>query len=42
MTLLDIFQMRGWIQNAASRQLEIQSNEIGKMLNGFIRSLPND
>lgn len=42
MTLLDIFQSRGWIQNATYIQLEKQSDEIGKMLNGLIRSLPND
>lgn len=42
MPLLDIFQSRGWIQNATYIQLEKQSDEIGKMLNGLIRSLPND
>ena len=42
MTLLDIFQTRGWIQNVAYLQLEKQADEIGKMLNGLIRSLPND
>lgn len=42
MTLLDIFQSRGWIQNAAYLLLEQQSDEIGKMLNGLIRSLPTD
>jgi len=40
MTLLDIFQMRGWIPSDAYLSLEKQSDEIAKMLNGLIRSLP--
>ena len=40
MTLLDIFQMRGWIPSDAYQSLETQSEEIAKMLNGLIRSLP--
>ena len=40
MTLLDIFQVRGWIPSDAYQSLEKQSEEITKMLNGLIRSLP--
>jgi four helix bundle protein len=39
MTLLDIFQLRGWIQNSTYQQLEHQSDEIARMLNGLIHSL---
>ncbi len=42
MTLMDIFQSRGWIQSEALSHLEQLSDEIGKMLNGLIRSIPND
>ena len=42
MTLLDLFQKREWIQNAIYQQLEKQSDEIARMLNGLIRSLPDD
>lgn len=40
MTLLDIFQVRGWIPSDAYQSLEKQSEEIAKMLNDLIRSLP--
>jgi four helix bundle protein len=40
MTLLDIFQSRAWIPSDAYLSLEKQSEEIAKMLNGLIRSLP--
>jgi len=40
MTLMDIFQSRGWIAADAYARLEDLSNEIGKMLNGLIRSIP--
>jgi four helix bundle protein len=39
MTLLDIFKSRNWIQADEFAKLEMQSNEIAKMLNGLIRSL---
>lgn len=42
MTLLDIFQSRGWIPPDAYTHLEELSNDIGKMLNGLIRSIPSD
>ena len=42
MTLLDIFQLRGWIQSSAYQQLERQSDEIARMLNGLIHSIPNE
>jgi four helix bundle protein len=42
MTLLDIFQSRGWVPPEAFAHLEELSNEIGKMLNGLIRSIPSD
>ena len=42
MTLMDIFQSRGWAPTEAYRNLEVLADEIGKMLNGLIRSIPND
>lgn len=39
LTLLEIFNMRGWINQDKFIQLESQSNEIAKMLNGLIRSI---
>lgn len=39
MTLLELFEMRGWITNELFRLLEAQANEIAKMINGLIRSL---
>jgi len=41
LTLLEIFQMRNWVDSDSFRKLELQSNEIGKMINGLIRSLAN-
>jgi four helix bundle protein len=42
MTLLELFKMRGWAQPSAYQSLEEQSNEIARMLNGLIRSIPNE
>jgi four helix bundle protein len=42
MTLLELFKMRGWSQPAAYHSLEQQSNEIAKMINGLICSVPNE
>lgn len=39
LTLLEIFQMRGWITPETFLKLENQSNEIAKMLNGLISSI---
>ena len=39
LTLLEIFQMRHWINTDMFDKLELQSNEIAKMINGLIRSL---
>ncbi len=36
MTLLEIFQMRGWLNNEAFHNLQQKSNEIAKMLKGLI------
>ena len=41
MTLLDIFQLRRWIQVSSYLLLEHQSDEIARMLNGLIHSLPD-
>jgi four helix bundle protein len=42
MTLMDIFQSRGWVPNNSYSELEQLSDENGKMLNGLLRSLPDD
>jgi four helix bundle protein len=42
MTLLDIFKMRAWIQPPAFDALQERANEIAKMINGLINSIPND
>ena len=42
MTLMYIFQSRSWVNADAYQNLEILSDEIGRMLNGLIRSIPND
>lgn len=42
MTLLDIFKMYAWIQPSAIDKLEQRGNEIAKMINGLINSIPND
>ncbi|MBW6465964.1 MAG: four helix bundle protein [Brevefilum sp.] len=39
LTLLEIFEMRNWINLNQFQELESQSNEIAKMINGLIRSL---
>lgn len=39
LTLLDIFQMRGWLNPEIFRDLELRSNEIVKMLKGLINSI---
>ena len=39
LTLLEIFQMRKWISNDHFILLESQANELGKMINGLIRSI---
>jgi four helix bundle protein len=42
MTLLDIFKLRAWIQPPAFDALEQRANEIAKMINGLINSIPNE
>jgi four helix bundle protein len=42
MTLLDIFTMRAWIQPPAFDALEQSANEIAKMINGLIKSIPDE
>ena len=39
LTLLEIFQMRGWLSSENFHSLEHQSNEIAKMLKGLINSV---
>jgi len=39
MTLVTIFEMRGWIPHQVLLDFEAQSTEIAKMLNGLIASL---
>ena len=39
LTLLEIFQMRGWLNPEIFHNLEQQSNEIAKMLKGLINSV---
>jgi four helix bundle protein len=39
LTLLEIFQMRGWLSKAQFDAFETNSNEIAKMLNGLIKSI---
>lgn len=39
LTLMEIFQMRGWIAHETFLSLENQSNEIAKMLKGLIDSI---
>ena len=41
-TLLEIFKMRAWIQPPAFDSLQERANEIAKMLNGLINSIPKD
>jgi four helix bundle protein len=39
LTLLEIFLMRGWLTSETFQELEHQSIEIAKMLNGLINSI---
>jgi four helix bundle protein len=39
LTLLEIFKMRGWLNNENFTELENKSNEIAKMLKGLINSI---
>lgn len=39
LTLMEMFQMRGWITPETFLSLENQSNEIAKMLKGLINSI---
>lgn len=39
LTLLEIFQLRGWLKSNIFQQLENQAIEIAKMLNGLINSI---
>jgi four helix bundle protein len=41
MTLLELFKMRAWIHPPAFDELEGRANEIAKMINGLINSIPN-
>ncbi len=38
-TLLEIFKLRGWITSEQFNELELQSIEIARMLNGLIRTV---
>ena len=38
-TLLEIFKLRGWINENQFNEIELQSIEIAKMINGLIRTL---
>jgi four helix bundle protein len=42
MTLIELFEMRNWIKPETSQLLYTQADEIGKMINGLIRSLAGD
>ena len=39
LTLLEIFKMRGWLDEQAFLKLENRSNEIAKMLKGLINAI---
>lgn len=39
LTLLEIFYMRDWLSKDQFNELEVQGNEIAKMINGLINSL---
>jgi four helix bundle protein len=41
LTLLEIFKMRGWINEDQFLSLESNSNEIARMINGLIKSIAN-
>lgn len=41
LTFLEIFNLRGWLCKEQFIELEVQSNEIAKMLNGLIRTIAN-
>jgi four helix bundle protein len=38
-TLLNLFHLRNWISDAQLKELEIKAEEVGKMLNGLIKSI---
>jgi four helix bundle protein len=42
LTLLEIFKLRGWISDKTFIELEQNSIEIAKLINGLIRSLSNN
>jgi len=39
LTLLEIFKMRKWINTDQFEELENQSNEIARMINGLVKSI---
>ena len=39
LTLLELFKLRGWINNDQFTALETDSNEIARMINGLIKSI---
>jgi hypothetical protein len=39
MTLIEIFEMRNWVKPETTQSIYTQADEIGKMINGLIRSL---
>jgi four helix bundle protein len=39
LTLLELFEMRGWVKPEWTRAFWTQAEEIGKMINGLIRSI---
>ncbi len=41
MTLIELFEMRNWVKPETTQSIYTQADEIGKMINGLIRSLGN-
>lgn len=39
MTLLEIFRLKGWVSQEEFQAIEINSDEIGKMINGLYKKL---
>ena len=39
MTLIELFEMRNWVKPETTQSIYTQADEIGKMINGLIKSL---
>ena len=39
MTLVELFEMRKWVRPESTQALQVQADEIGRMINGLIRAL---